>query len=271
MASIDEFKSQLNTIARPNRFNVVFTVPTALVGRTLIPTSNLALRLQSVAFPGKNITTTEDTNVYGPSYEVAQGLSYADSITMTFLLDNTHAEKEVFNEWQDIIVDPTTYDLEYYKNYTTNFECFQLDEKDRKTAGIELVEVFPKTVNPIEYSQDANNAIIKISVDFAFREWIPLECDPVNNTSRRYPSKTATFAAARPNRTFYDGGRGGPDTFPGREKKWFEDTKRAINEAVATRNRVVQGIQQVRSVKNFFKGITNRPLSNLGIGGLGGF
>jgi len=272
MSKIDELQASLNTSARPNRFEVVFTLPSTLSGsgRTM-DTNSLSLRLQSVTFPGKNITTTEDTNIYGPSYEVATGLSYADSITMTFLLNNTHQEKEVFNEWQDTIVYPSTYDLEYYKNYTTSFNCFQLDEQDRKTAGIELVEVFPKTINPLEFSQGANNDILKLSVDFAFREWIPLQCDPVNNSFQRYPSKQATFAAARPNRTFYDGTRGGPDSFPGREKQWFEDIKRGINDAIGVRNQVVQEIQKVRSVKNFFRGITNRPFSNMGIGGLGGF
>ena len=272
MSSIDRFQSTMNQMARPNRFDVVFTLPKALPPSILqTNTRDLSLRLQSVSFPGKNITTTEDTNVYGPSYEVAQGLSYADSIQMTFILRNTHAEKEIFNEWQDIIVDPVSYDLEYYQNYITNFQCFQLDEKDRKTAGIELVEVFPKTVNPLEYTQATNNETLRLQVDFAFREWIPLECDPVSNSVRRYPSKQPTFAASRPRRTYYDGLKGGPDRFIGREKKWFEDISKAVNDGIAARNRVVGEIQKIRSVKNFFKGITNRPFSNMGIGGFGGF
>lgn len=272
MSNIDEFKSVMNTIARPNRFNVVFTLPEALPARFVTTnTSTLALRLQSVNFPGKNITTTEDTNTYGPSYEVATGLSYADSISMTFIMTNTHEEKEVFNEWQDIIVDPVTYDLEYYNRYVTDFDCFQLDEKDRKTAGIRLKEVFPKTVNPLEYSQGANNDILRLTVEFAFREWIPLQCDPVNNTSQVYPSKSPEFAAARPRRTFYDGLQGGPDRFIGREKKWFEDVSRAFNDGIAARNKVVGEMQKIKSVKNFFKGITNKPFGNLGIGGFGGF
>ena len=107
---------------------------------------------------------------------------------MTFIMTNTHEEKEVFNEWQDVIVDPVTYDLEYYNRYVTDFDCFQLDEKDRKTAGIRLKEVFPKTVNPLEYSQSANNEILRLQVDFAFKEWIPLLCDPLNNTSQVFPA-----------------------------------------------------------------------------------
>jgi hypothetical protein len=272
MSSIDRFSATLNTVARANRFEVVFTLPKALPQAFLeMNTSQLSLRLQSVTFPGKNITTTEDTNIYGPSYEVAQGLSYADSISMTFLMKNTHAEKEVFNEWQDIIVDPVSYDLEYYNNYITNFECYQLDELDRKTAGIELIEVFPKTVNPIEFSQAGGQETLKLQVDFAFREWIPIWCDPVNNITRKYPGKSPTFAAARPRRTFYDGLQGGPDRFIGREKKWFEDVSKAFNDGIAARNKVVGEMQKIKSVKNFFKGITNKPFSNLGIGGFGGF
>ena len=269
MSKIDEFSASLNTMARPNRFEVIMTLPDGLVRPMSM--SELSLRLQSVTFPGKNITTTEDTNVYGPSYEVATGMSYADSIGMTFLLKNTHTEKEVFNEWQDLIVDPVTYDLEYYNRYTCNFDCFQLDEEDRRTSGIRLKEVFPKTVNPLEYSQSANNDTLKLQVEFAFREWIPLLIDPVTNSYEVFPNKVEGFATARPRRTYYDGLRGGVDSFPGREKKWFEDTKRAINDAIGVRNQVIGEIQKVKSVRNFFKGITRRPFSNLGIGGFGGF
>ena len=272
MAAIDDFKSVMNTVARPNRFEVIMSFPEALPAR-FVPASTrtLSLRLQSVTFPGKNITTTEDTNVYGPSFEVATGMSFADSIQMTFIMTNTHEEKEVFNEWQDVIYDSVTYDLEYYNRYITDFDCFQLDEEDRRTAGIKLKEVFPKTVNPIEYSQGSNNDIIKLQVDLAFKEWLPLQCDPVSNSYQVFPSKQPTFAAARPNRTFYDGMTGGPDRFVGREKKWFEDVSRAFNDGIAARNKVVGEIQKIRSVKNFFKGITNRPFSNMGIGGFGGF
>lgn len=62
-----------------------------------------------------------------------------------------------------------------------------------------------------------------------------------------------------------------PDRFIGREKKWFEDVSRTFNDGIAARNRVVGEMQKIKSVKNFFKGITNKPFSNLGIGGFGGF
>lgn len=56
------------------------------------------------------------------------------------------------------------------------------------------------------------------------------------------------------------------DKFPGREKGIFEDAGKAFNDVLAARDRVVFAQQKVLAFRNFFRGITKNPISNLGIG-----
>ena len=51
----------------------------------------------------------------------------------------------------------------------------------------------------------------------------------------------------------------------------FEDASKAYNDVIAARDKVVFAQQKVVAFKNFFKGITRNPLSNLGIGRGRGF
>ena len=136
--------------------------------------SEMELRVQSVTMPGKNITTTPNDNAYGPSYEMANGISYAEEIEVTYILDSDHRVKNFFNSWQDQIVDPSTYDLNYYNDYIGQMEIFQLDQNDNAASAILVNDVFPKSVGPIQYSMESGNAILTVSVMMAFRNWEPL-------------------------------------------------------------------------------------------------
>jgi hypothetical protein len=290
MAAIDTFVATLNKgTARTNRFEAEIVPPAAIAGAgangQLI--RDLNLRIESVAFPGKNIRTTTDENIYGPTYEVAQGLTYAEEISMTFYLNNNHEERWFFNSWQDYIVSPTTYDVSYYNEYVSTMRVYQLDQNDRRTAGIEIRDVFPKTINEIEFSHGSTNELVKGTVGLAFREWAPLEIDPVSGVARVYdeyqpftagsgPRAPANFSILRFNDSFP---RSRPisnafvDLVPPRAKGIFEDAGKAFNQVLDARNQVVQAQQKVVAFKNFFKGITrsSNPLGNLGIGGFGGF
>ena len=133
--------------ARPNRFECIINFPATIQANMVsqLP-RDFTFRINSVSFPGKNIRTTTDENIYGPSYEVAQGLTYGEEISIEFYLRNTHEERWVFNSWQDYIVAPDSYNVEYYKNYVADIEVYQLDEQNNRTAGIKIKNCFPKTL-----------------------------------------------------------------------------------------------------------------------------
>lgn len=285
MPTIDDFYATLSGSAKPNRFDCQLFLPSALQTSSQLP-KDLSLRITGVSLPGKNIRTTTDENIYGPSYEVAQGLTYGEEITIEFLLKNNHEERLVFNAWQDYIVSPTTYNVSYYNEYVSNMRVWQLDEQENKTAGIEIRNVYPKTVNAIEYSTESSSQIIKTTVGMTFKEWVPLEpTGPLSKSNSSwvvYDEYNEQSISKRGIPNLNITGRdttGFPsikrpvgnrhiDKFPGREKGIFEDAGKAVNDIMSARDKVVFAQQKVVAFRNFFKGITKNPLSNLGIGKL---
>lgn len=273
--------------ARPNRFEAVIHFPPTIAEnlKSQLP-RDFTFRINSVSFPGKNLRTTTNENAYGPSYEIAQGLTYGEEIAIEFYLRNNHEERWVFNSWQDYIVSPTTYNVEYYNNYVGSIDVYQLDEQNHRTAGIKIKNAFPKTLNAMEVSNETASALLKHTVGFSFKEWIPLQAqgNPSDGKATwvEYPEYKETVVARRnapplgfdprtPNSTRFPNtsrpvGAAFNDKFPGREKGIFEDAGKAFNDVLAARDKVVFAQQKVLAFRNFFKGITKNPLSNLGIG-----
>jgi hypothetical protein len=288
---IDDFYATISKYgqAKPNRFECEVYLPELVrqASNTQLP-RDLNLRIVGASFPGKNIRTTTDENIYGPSYEVAQGLTYGEEITLEFLLKQNHEERLVFNAWQDFIVSPTTYNVSYYNDYVSNIRVYQLDEQGHRTAGIEIRNCFPKTVNAIEYNMDTTSQLIKSTVGMSFKEWVPLASKGTTSGEKatwvvydEYNEKPITRTNV-PRGTILDTIQDGADrgraiggdfvdSFPGRNKGMFEDAGKAFNDVLAARDKVVFAQQKVVAFKNFFKGITRNPLSNLGIGRGRGF
>ena len=272
--------------SRANRFEAVIHFPPTIaenLRRTM--SQDFTFRINSVSFPGKNLRTTTNENAYGPSYEIAQGLTYGEEISIEFWLRNNHEERWVFNSWQDYIVSPTTYNVEYYNNYVGSIDVYQLDEKNHRTSGIKIKNAFPKTLNAMEVSNETVSALLKHTVGFSFKEWIPLQAqgNPSDGKATwveypEYKEQVVTrrnapmgFDPRTPNSTRFPNtsrpvGAAFNDKFPGREKGIFEDAGKAFNDVLAARDKVVFAQQKVLAFRNFFKGITKNPISNLGIG-----
>ena len=176
-------------IARPNLFTVDFTKapvsyrggasggPPGSVQMTSGGNDEFSLRVQSVTMPGKNITTTPNDNAYGPSYEMANGISFAEEIEVTFILDQDHRIRQFFNDWQDVIVNPGNYDLNYYDDYVGTMGIYQLDQNNEAASAIQVQDVFPKSVGPISYSMESGSSFQTVSVNMAFRRWVPIVCN----------------------------------------------------------------------------------------------
>ena len=171
-SKIQAFQSTFQVgVARPNLFTVEFP---KTPGGLNYNNDEMSLRVQSVTLPGKNITTTPNDNAYGPSYEMANGISYAEDIQVTYILDQDHRAREFFNSWQDVIVNPSSYDLNYYDDYIGTMSIYQLDQNEQIASHVMLHEVYPKSVGPIEYSMGDGNSFLTVTVNMAFRRWEPI-------------------------------------------------------------------------------------------------
>ena len=166
--------------ATPNRFEVLITRP----GGHASESREVSMRCESINLPGRNLNTLTDTNIYGPTREVVDGVTYADEITMTFQASSGLEERVFFEEWQTLAFDEETWNVGYYDDYAkgAKIHIFQLGSDnmvDVPTYGIEAVEVYPATIAAIDYNYANSNQLTKITVAFNYKEWHNLAEDNV--------------------------------------------------------------------------------------------
>ena len=159
--------------AQPNRFEVLITRP----GGSANESREVSMRCESVNLPGRNLNTTTDSNIYGPTREVVDGVTYADEISMTFQASSGLEERVFFEEWQTLAFDERSWNVGYYNDYVKEVEIYVLDKQNNRRYGLKLWEAFPKTINATELNQGTNNEIIKLEVVFTFRYWTTLDID----------------------------------------------------------------------------------------------
>ena len=181
-----EFRSD-DGYALPSRYEVVLLPPQGTRGKPQGALSNIfakvmqentgegttrktGLQCESISFPGRNIDTAPDTNIYGPTREIAQGYSYAD-ITGVFRCSSDMREKTFFETWQRLAYNPQTWAMGYYDDYTGALEIHQLDQKDKRRYGVQLIECFPKTIAEQSLTATQASDVQKISVTFSYRYW----------------------------------------------------------------------------------------------------
>ena len=172
--------------SRPSRYEVLLLPPTgtkgtggdsinimsqemrrALGDQTVRRTS---MRCESISFPGRNLDTTPDTNIYGPTREIVDGYSFAN-VSASFQCGIDMREKLYFETWQRLAYNVQTWAMQYYEDYVGSVQIFQLDENNIARYGVELVEAFPKTIAEQSLGYATTNEIHKISVTISYRYW----------------------------------------------------------------------------------------------------
>ena len=175
--NIDNFVASISDtgIARPNRFEAEILFPNAVESVYGGSGKAVSIRVKSLTLPGRNISTVTNDTIYGPTHELAAGLTYADEITFTFILSGDLNEKKRFDRWQHWIYSPRTFNMNFYDEYISTINIYQLNENNERVYGCQIREVFPKSINPIEYSNDTTSTALDLQVAFAFREWVELD------------------------------------------------------------------------------------------------
>ena len=163
--------------SRPSRYEVLIIPPR---GSNNNPTSDdisnnkkireISLACENISFPGRNIDTTTDTNIYGPTREIASGFSYAE-VSATFRCSSDMKEKLYFETWQKQSFNTQTWSMQYYEDYIGAVQIFQLDENNNRKYGVELVEAFPKNIGAMTLDYSNGSEINKLPVTFSYRWW----------------------------------------------------------------------------------------------------
>ena len=142
---------------------------------SLLNSRDISLRCESVTLPGINLSTAQDTNIYGPTKDVVEGVTYAEEVAMSFQASSDLEERVFFERWQKSAFNPQTWNVGYYDDYTGSVEIYLLDKQDQRRYGVKLWDAFPKSINGSDLSYGSNNENLKITVNMSFRYWTPLD------------------------------------------------------------------------------------------------
>ena len=121
----------------------------------------------------------------GPARNIAYDFKSGD-ITATFFADKFLRERTYFELWQKSAINTRSFNYNYYKDYVSNLNIFQLgqyasrQERDDVTYGVQLIDAFPKTISAVDYSAQANE-VQTFSVTFGFRYWVNYFIDQQGN------------------------------------------------------------------------------------------
>ena len=173
-----------NGYAQPNRFDVVITPPPKLGGGgnenvfsgmdRKSDIRDISMRCESVQLPGRNLSTVTDSNIYGPTREIVEGVTYAEDLNMVFQASSGLDERVFFENWQRQAFNEQTWNIGYYKDYVADIDIYLLDKQNQRRYGLKIHEAYPKTITATDLNSGTNNEIIKISVSFSFRYWTAL-------------------------------------------------------------------------------------------------
>ena len=130
---------------------------------------NAALRCSQITFPGRTLDTVADTNLTGPVRNLVTDVSYG-TVTANFQCSPDMREKLIFETWQKLAYNTSTWNTQYYHNYIGALDIYSLDSKHRRKYGVQLIDCFPTAIG--EQTLDAAQGQLQlVGVTFTYRYW----------------------------------------------------------------------------------------------------
>jgi|TARA_R100000541_G_C1869324_1_gene80549 hypothetical protein len=203
MGAINDFQSQVSKaegLARVARYKVDL-FPPAGANLSTEMTRTISLFCSSITMPGHDLQTNTVKHGTEINREMVVGHGYEGTIEATFYLDQELDVKTYLDAWQESAISTTRNTVSYYentlgqKNYVGKMHIHQLGSKstnqtrfqfntntgfsiDKKTHAeaekvytLEVQEVFPVTIAPIEYAYATVDEVALLTVSFQYRKW----------------------------------------------------------------------------------------------------
>jgi hypothetical protein len=138
---------------------------------------------EATELPGRGFDIAS-ARYYGPAINFPRNSKYGEGIDMTFLCRTESFERQMFDDWMEVINPSNIYDFNYAKDYYAEIQIFQLAEYN-KTAGSRssssikaptatyawsIHKAWPMVVNPQAVTW-ADNDVLRLSVTFAYQSW----------------------------------------------------------------------------------------------------
>ena len=211
-STIGRFIANINQgegLARPNRFIVIFNPPEKYklgdVGRKQTNWGpppyerfksynqsdlkrNIGMMCNKVTMPNRDINTTA-YQMYGPRREMPYSYSFSGNVEIQLYGDKFLRQRVFFEEWQKLIYDLGSHDMNFYDDYVGSVDIMQLgafesnDDRDRVTYAVRLTEVYPATIGSYDYDYGSNDQGVSLPVTLNFRAWYNLSSDELNKAT----------------------------------------------------------------------------------------
>ena len=137
---------------------------------------------EATELPGRGFDFVE-SRYYGAPFKVPRNTTY-NSIDMTFLCRQQSFERQLFDDWMEIINPTNIWDFNYPTSYYCKIDVFQLAEYHKPQAAgsnqaptepdatyqWSLYQAWPMLVNPQAVTW-ADQDILRLTVSFAYRYW----------------------------------------------------------------------------------------------------
>jgi hypothetical protein len=202
---LQDYRSAVNKNGGPskaNRFVVrINALPQKIVRRGVYNSvvRDLSYLCEAAELPGRGFMNV-DVRYYGPSFKMPFQTTYED-LNLTFLVRDLFLERQMFDDWLELINPSNTYNFNYKKDYICDIDIFQMseiatsntNEADRpgrvsaesrdpspKVSAqykFTFEEAWPILVNPmpVNWAEDNFN---RLTVAFTYKRWHRERLDP---------------------------------------------------------------------------------------------
>ena len=189
--TIDKFRYNFDSGARPNRYTVDFYCPPLGIAME-------GLRCTNASLPGRQLEA-QDFSEYGPTRKLPYNITMdGQEVTFEFVCDSSFADRFVIEAWQSAIyqgggniqakiseedgaidsyyksdrmgssIKPT---FAYYDEYVGEVVIKQITRSNENALTYRIHEAYPLAFAPMELSYDSDNQLMKFQCTFAFRTW----------------------------------------------------------------------------------------------------
>ena len=163
---IDQFGTWLDTgFHKPSLYSVSITST---------PLTEKNLMAETVTLPGRSLATLP-RRTFGPQREVAYERLFSGDLDIGFVFKEDEPIRRGLESWMDEIIDPDTNQLnpEYFDYVgTMTIKLESSFSPLLPSFEMEVLELYPKTINPIQLGYNMNNDYVRQTVSFAFRDYI---------------------------------------------------------------------------------------------------
>ena len=179
--NIDGFRSEINKQkgpAQPNKFRVLIT------GGVLKNSKARAVSMlcNQAVIPGRSYMTNE-IRTHGPIRKAPYNTIYDDLQLGLYCTNNDLFPRDLFEEWQNAIIQTMTGRVNYFDQYVADIEIEQYDDEQNVIYACKFIDAYPMMVMPLALDWASTNTVHNLNVTFAYRKWHiqPIPFSPFGN------------------------------------------------------------------------------------------